>query len=228
MISNADGDWLTMSYVYELQQINVWGRYPSRNIGYLTVGLFDTCDHAKEAMHDFIRQEMERWVHLYGDEKEYYKNCLGYYIRERTVYNHLTLEYVEVIRFRSYTADGELIDYNDINELGQFTGRKPQNIRFKVGDIVEVIQNRRLELAIVGSLPPTEEWVKERTEYCREHYPDRPLELDDTDDSYTVYFIGEGDTHSHPSCTSVFRPSKKIPAGIVKKLKDKLQEMKRM
>lgn len=225
MMSKTKNDTLKVSYVFELQQVKVWGRYPSRNADYFIVGLFDTYNHAKRAMHDFIKQEKERCVHIYGNEKEYYKDCLGYFIREKAVYSHLPQEYEPVLKHSSYTSNGELNDNCDINETGQYIGRQPQNIRFKVGEIVEVLQHRRSELAIVGGLPPTEEWVKERTEYCKKEHPNIFFCLDESDDSYMVYSIGEGNTHSHPLCTSVFYPSRKIPAGIVEKLRKKLQEM---
>ena len=51
-------------------------------------------------------------------------------------------------------VDECLQDYNLCN---QFEGRNREAIRFKIGDIVEVLECRRLYTAIVAALPPTPE-----------------------------------------------------------------------
>ena len=81
---------------------------------------------------------------------------------------------VDCLSIRSFNAQGGLIDQclQDYNLCNQFEGRNPEAIRFKIGDIVEVLDGRRFYTAIVAALPPTPE----------DHFP----VLDAMDDCYLV------------------------------------------
>ncbi len=132
---------------------------------------------------------------------------------------------------RVYSPAGEKIDeclYSQIEPFENFTGRSPENIRFKLGDIVEVMQGGTVELNIVVGLPKTPEKIEEALKYNRDDYLkyreliglDRWNHLDWGDDSYNVVSGDEGymKTHSHPRSIHVFEPRFKIP----KRLKYKL------
>jgi|GEM_PF-4820384 len=97
-------------------------------------------------------------------------------------------------------------------------------IRFWPGDIVEALQGGGCsELGIVDSTPPTTQQY--------EHYAEKAPQwffMDYTDDAYTIYYLGDGDTHGHSECTDVFPPSKPVSKSIEKRLRDKLTEMQKL
>ena len=213
--------------IYEVQQICIDShRYPRRRNRLHRVGLFQTKEGAEEAMHVYIKHEKECCETWGGN---YYADCLGYYIDEVPVYNH----YSEIIedkrpnRCYSYTADGELNDCAVLDELGWYRGRRVKNIRFKEGDIVEIIGFDYSELAIVSALPPSKEVYKQLAKRAKELHPKQSFFMDESDDCYLVYTLGEGDTHEHVLCYNVFRPTRPVPAKIAAKLKQKLEEMKK-
>jgi hypothetical protein len=61
---------------------------------------------------------------------------------------------------------------------------------------------------------------------AKELYPNHPFFMDESDDCFLIYTLGEGDTHQHIVCYKVFHPSKPIPNQIARKLQEKLEEMK--
>lgn len=189
------------------------------------MGCFDTLAHAEEAMRanaDNGKEGCARW----GKVKDYYDGCLGYYISERRVHRRLPEYGDHALQWRSYTADGDLNDRSMVGFDEQFHGRTAEDIRFQIGDIVEVVAHGNAELAIVAGLPPSVEWVREREAYCREHHPERPFRLDDTDDCYMVYPVdGEDGNHDHVPCFNVLRPTRKVPEMIAKKLLERLERM---
>lgn len=207
--------------IYELLQIRIEGRrYPRRRISLQRVGCFDTEEHAKEAMYAYINQ-MKTQYKLWEREKGYYTDCLGYYIFEVPVCNKESSFYWNQPpqKCYSFTADG---DYNDcvaLDEFGWYRGRKTEDIRFKVGDIVEVVDGDFAELAIVGGLPLTAEryhYLEEDEE--EEEHPSRFI--DESDDCYLVYPLsGEEGTHYHPVCYKVFRPTRPLSKGMAERLK---------
>ena len=79
------------------------------------------------------------------------------------------------------------------------------------------------ELAIVSAPPPSKEVYKQLAKRAKEQHPKL---MDESDDCYLVYTLGEGDTHGHVLCYNVFRPTRPVPAKIAAKLKAKLEEMK--
>ena len=64
----------------------------------------------------------------------------------------------------------------------RFLGRPEEKVRFRVGDLVEVLYGNTVALEIVAALPRSPEWVNER----RKTYPD--FHLDSSDDCY--YALG--------------------------------------
>ena len=213
--------------IYEVQQICFESRrYPRRRIRLQRVGLFQTKESAEDAMHAYIKHEKEcceTW------DEDYYADSLGYYIDEVLVHNKYS-EFYENERSQrcySYTADGELNDCAVLDEFGWFRGRKLKDVRFKEGDIVEIMGFDYSELAIVSAPPPTEEVYQRLKKRAQELYPNIPFSMDESDDCYFVYTLGDGDTHEHVLCFNVFRPTRPVPAKIATQLKEKLEEMKK-
>jgi len=199
-------------FVYELQQIRIMGhRYPRRKIRINKIGIYDTRKHAEQALQDYVQQEKRNYS-CWDKAQTYYADCLGYYIVEYRVCASLEQYSKDVPVWRSYTADGELNDCSKTNHSGVFCGRRQEDIRFQVGDMVEIVSNDYVELAIVGALPPTNEWYQERVADCRETYTGRRFRLDFSDDCYLVYpFQAERGYHEHVVCYNVFRPTKPVP-----------------
>ena len=199
-------------FVYELQQIRIMGhRYPRRKIRINKIGIYDTRKHAEQALQDDVQQEKRNYS-CWDKAQTYYADCLGYYIVEYRVCASLEQYSKDVPVWRSYTADGELNDCSKTNHSGVFCGRRQEDIRFQVGDMVEIVSNDYVELAIVGALPPTNEWYQERVADCRETYTGRRFRLDFSDDCYLVYpFQAERGYHEHVVCYNVFRPTKPVP-----------------
>lgn len=199
-------------FVYELQQIRIMGhRYPRRKIRINKIGIYDTRMHAEQALQAYVQQEKRNYS-CWDKAQTYYADCLGYYIVEYRVCASLEQYSKDVPVWCSYTADGELNDCSKTNHSGVFCGRRQEDIRFHVGDMVEIVSNDYVELAIVGALPPTNEWYQERVADCRETYTGRWFRLDFSDDCYLVYpFQAERGYHEHVVCYNVFRPTKPVP-----------------
>jgi len=211
--------------VYELQQISVWGqRYPKRRMHLRRIGLFDSLENAKECMLLYIQDEKAR-CQSWG--QDYSKECLGYLIDSQQILQKKQLDFNYHPLWWSYNADGDTNDHSLANVRGEFCGRPVEDIRFQVGDIVEVVGYDETELAIVGMLPPTPERFEELKQRWREKYNDHPFKMDESDDCYLVYnALGEGDTHQHVECYKVFPPGKKVPESIAQKLKQKIDDLK--
>ena len=208
--------------VYELQQISVWGqRYPKREMHLNRIGLFDSLKNAEESMRLYIQAEKEKYKSWGHDD--YKKECLGYLISCQQVLHRELLDFSYHPKWWSYNADGEANDHSLANVHGDFYGRPIEEIRFQVGDIVEVLGYNCVELAIVGMLPPTPERYEELRQRWLEKHHDGSSLMDESDDCYLVYTIGEGDTHQHIECYKVFPPSKPVSQMIVQKLCDKCQ-----
>ena len=208
--------------IYEVQQIRIGShRYPRRRISLQHVGFFDSKQHAEEAMHTYI-DLLKDQAKQRGKEQDYYADCFGFFIMERLVHNKFSTFYEKDLPCQccSYTADGELNDCVALDEFGWYRGRKNEDIRFKVGDIVEVVDEDFADLAIVGGLPLTTEryrQIKVNGE-CPSHF------LDESDDCYLVYPLwGEEGTHYHPANYKVFRPTKPVTEKMAAELKERLE-----
>lgn len=206
-------------FVYELQQIRIMGhRYPRRKIRINKIGIFDTRKHAEQALQAYVQQEKRNYSR-WDKAQTYYADCLGYYIVEYRVCASLEQYSKDVPVWRSYTADGQLNDRSKTNHSGVFCGRRQEDIRFHVGDMVEIVSNDYVELAIVGALPPTKEWYQERVADCRETYTGRRFRLDFSDDCYLVYpFQAESGYHEHVVCYNVFCPTKPVSKHVLSEL----------
>ena len=206
--------------IYELLQIRIEGhRYPRRRISQQRLGFFDTKEHAEEAMLSTIE---------FQKRNNYYDDRFGFFLLEQFVHNRESSFYwnERPQKCFSFNADGELNDFVALDEMGWYCGRKKEDIRFKVGDIVEAIDGNYSDLGIVGALPLTTDTyhqMEEDPEECEHpsHF------LDESNDCYLVYTLGEVGSHFHPVCYTVFPPTHPVPKKIAAQLKAHLEEMKK-
>lgn len=246
-----------MKTIFELIRIYTSSKahYPLRKTRTYDLGLFSTLAKAETQMHKDVKEcqeyKQERLKDIAedeesrNDEKRFgHDIVLAYKIMEREL-DAKTFEDVQSVR--TYTSDGQPNDECLLDTACErhFKGRTPDQIRFQPGDIVEVIDEWRAELCVVGHAQPTVEdyaryrnrcWedcgndcskpsccgksIDYKEEHCRFHW-------DYSDDGYLTYFLGEGDTHFHPESPMVFRPTKPISKALREKLRTKLEEMKR-
>ena len=208
--------------IYELLQIRIEGhRYPRRRICQQRLGFFDTKEHAEEAMLSTV--EFQKWV-CQERGQNYYDDSFGFFLLEQFVHNRESSFYrnERPQKCFSFNADGDLGDFVALDEMGWYRGRKIEDIRFKVGDIVEVVDGNYADLGIVGALPLTTDKysrLEEDPEECEHpsHF------LDESDDSYLVYTLGETGSHIHPVCYDVFRPTRPVPKNITIRLREILK-----
>lgn len=212
--------------IYELLQIRIEGhRYPRRRIRRQRLGFFDTKEHAEEAMLSTV--EFQKKVCKKRGEN-YYNDCFGFFLLEQFVHNRESSFYrnERPQKCFSFNADGELNDFVALDEMGLYRGRKIEDIRFKIGDIVEVVGGDYADLVIVGALPLTTDkysQLEDDPEECE--HPSRYL--DAQDDCYLVYTLGEVGSHIHPVCYSVFPPTHPVPERIAAQLKANLEELEK-
>lgn len=247
-----------MKTVFELTKITANSKacYPVRKTDTDELGLFSSLYKAQKQMFKEVKEcqeyEQERLKDIAeneefrDDEKRFgHDIVLAYKIIELEL-DAKTFEDVQSVR--TYTADGQPNDecLLDAACKRQFKGRTPEQIRFRPGDIVEVIDEWGAELCVVGHAQPTvEDYASYRQRCWDECLKDcsRPSCLDkDTDykekhcifqwdysdDSYLMHSLGEGDTHFHPESPKVFRPTKPVPKALREKLKAKYEEMLRL
>jgi hypothetical protein len=129
--------------------------------------------------------------------------------------------------FISETLCSELDDPNthEPNEL--YPGRRQDQCRFKVGDIVEVLFGNTVTLGIVYMLPPSPEQIAEIGKDCAKKGITNIAAEDYMEDTYVV--LGGGvdlrkysqydATHEHVYVTNVLPPSLPVPKEWKKRLR---------
>ena len=212
--------------IYELLQIRIEGhRYPRRRIRRQRLGFFNTKEHAEEAILSTI--VFQKKVCKKRCEN-YYNDCFGFFLLEQFVHNRESSFYrnERPKKCFSFNADGELNDFVALDEMGLYRGRKIEDVRFKVGDIVEVVEGDYADLVIVGALPLTTDRYSRLEEDPEER--EHPSHfLDESDDCYLVYTLGEAGSHIHPVCYTVFPPTHPVPERIAAQLKANLEELEK-
>lgn len=140
-------------------------------------------------------------------------NVYAFFIKEIGVDTHQGD--VSFLSIRSYTKETQRNDecLNDYNLCYAFKGRPKEQIRHKIGDIVECLYDNYLFLGIVAALPPTPE----------EYRPN----LSAFDDSYLILpYSNDRDDHFHIPCTHVFTPTQEYDESIIHHLQKALEDRK--
>ena len=119
-----------------------------------------------------------------------------------------------------YDKNGNLVETSPTLSKGGFAyssffGRSKERIRFKEGDIVEVVDRDTVHLAIVGAEGPTVEWfwglyqrsMLERNKFGKGYYG-----ADMSDDCY--YLIDAPGCHAHQHVTTLMAPGLPVPQDI--------------
>ena len=121
---------------------------------------------------------------------------------------------------RSYLPDGSLWDETIASEISdkndgseEFIGRAADKIRFKAGDLVEVINGDRVSLNIVYRSPPTIEEIKNSIRVGCDH----------TDDCFTTISSEDANAYDHPEVVYLFPPRFPVSDELRKKLEGHLQ-----
>lgn len=219
-------------------------RYPSRKTKIHDVGFFSSLERAekqlKQDMKECQKYERERQKNV--ATKEFFRKeeqSVGHDIVLAYRITEYELDRTNIQSDRTYTADGQINDICLLDSMCRrhFKGRTPEQIRFKPGDIVEVIDGWSAELCVVWHAQPTVDDYARYHQRCLEAYKKIcrkqgveynekhcPFQWDCTDDSYTVYLLGEGDTHFHPSSTAVFRPTMPVSKHLQAKFMAKYEE----
>lgn len=241
-----------MKTVFELTRIDTHSkaRYPLRKAQTCDLGLFTTLAKAEKQMHKDVtaceEYEQKRLKNVAEDE-EYRMDekrfghdiVIAYKIAELELDTGLGRNETQSVR--TYTADGQPNDECLLDSAGErhFKGRTPDRIRFRPGDIVEVITDWQAEICVVEHVQPTVEdyennrqyWLKNHKERCQKWGIEcnvlETFHWDYSDDCYVMLSLGEGGTHFHPESTEVFRPTKPVPRSLRVKLKAKFEEVLR-
>ncbi len=197
---------------------------------------------------DCVKRQVEEYEKKDKDER---MEVFCYYIWEYPWGKELYEVERYVFSWRMYDAAGQLIDRNvcagyDLTDgnsdlYSYYRGRSEELVRFKKGDIVEMVWRGQVMLGFVVGVPLSIErcWEmdKRRVESFREMEKERgwKKELSDeeicnmyacdiSDDCYIVLTTSDYVSHSHVSSTDIFKPHFPIPNYMRKKLENNYQK----
>lgn len=194
-------------------------RYPTRRLNNIQCGYFSDLSEAEDGLRAIIKTNQ-----MVAEERRV--QIMGFYLREFFLDQFPKFWQGSLRACRSYYGDGVFnteVAVNDFNgDLIPYLGRKVADIKFKVGDIVECVEGDEFSrLGIVAAVPWTVDDVLTFDEKMRSHV------MDYSDDCYMVYFLGSGDTHSHPLSCNVFAPARTVSLKLIEQLQKKLKEQQR-
>lgn len=198
-----------MNTVFQLEEVCINDkRYPIRKTTRWTLGYHSTLEKAKQDMASSVEIE---------EESKPICDTLCYIITEWEIDSDCGLD---IISIQTYLKDGSFYERNFVDRDKVYRGRPKDKIRFKHGDIVEVLENGYLRLAIVGGEPSS----VERVNYLREraikngHLKEgEDLFMDISDDQYMVYDL-TGGGHSHIESQFVFPHFKHVSKHLRERL----------
>lgn len=195
---NTKGDFL-----YEVNQAIYSGKmknpYPRFELSYYSIAYFKTFEDAEK----YVKENRENVYCSWISQIRYGQKCDYWNYLDRWLYDQ----------------NGELVDYtvavtsdND-DDTPVFLGRSDECQRFKVGDIVEVIDGKYVSLAVLNYAIPSIEW-------CWRIYSKRYDEIgffypcDATDDSAVVIDGASYYEHEHVGALQLLKPRFPIPEDI--------------
>lgn len=180
-----------MNTMIELKAVYDFGENGVRDIYTYTVGYYSSYDYVEKQIDVFCKQEDEYVNGFYG--RSYVMFLTDEYVLDTIKEDNN--DYSSFVCTRQYKyINGKVVlihetpkDYKGSDENDAYA--------YKPGDIIEYLNGNMVgsigtSVSIIGYAPATVEEME------KHHWV-----LDDTDDSYLVYDLGEGDTHDHiPSC----------------------------
>jgi len=201
--------------IFELTQISYLDyekpRYPKFNVHRLKVGYYSSLANAEQAMTELASKDR--------------KSIFGFLVNE---YPLDICAWGFAKSRRNYLSDGSLWDESLVSEIEtdgkfeSFYGRPPEKMRFKIGDLVEVLYGDSVHLEIIGDLPCT-------PEKCNKMYQRSEVKelgtilLDHSDDSY--YTLDQKGEHGHPRAATLFPARLKISSQISSKFNNHLSNL---
>lgn len=176
-------------------------RYPVFKVYWLQLHVASSLSLAEEFLRTYARDPRNR------------EDVYAFYIREVPV--DVPAPGVHCLSERVYGPDGQLIDFRDFSSVdeapGVFEGRSPERIRFKQGDIVEVLGGDEVELAYVAGGPVS-------CEEATRINSGAIITLDVTDDSYMVFLGPTFSFHQHIDALHVFPAHLKVPGPMLRRI----------
>ena len=194
----------TVFDIWLIQDRCGWRRphYPAYKVEYLKVGSATSFGSAEEVKMKIIAEDS-------------ISNIRGFRINEVPL-DCFCLER-ECLRSYLYDSDGTRIDERLFpammvdGDYGIYPGRKPEETRFKEGDIVEVCCWDEMRLGVVVGLPVSFERA------LQINSNPKGFHLDYTDDSYVIiYDCSSG--HDHVDALDLFKPKFKMHPAVEKRL----------
>ena len=117
-----------------------------------------------------------------------------------------------------YSREGKLLDRRTIPaEVGLFEGRTEEDLRFKKGDLCEVLDGERIYLGFVVEVPPTVEDASQHN--ARSSFP-----MDSTDDCYGVQTDAHYYSLTYVDSLKIFKPQYKISPRTESRLRNAYQD----
>ena len=175
----------------------------------LSLGAYTTLEKAEKAMQKVVKS--------WGMESDTF--C--YIIIERKLNPKPQEE--DMVGVRTYLPDGSWYEENMVGRDGVFRGRPKERIRFKIGDVVEVLYGGAVELAIIGNTPPSLEFAEQMRKRRLGNGVTDEFFMDKFDDSYTIYDTHPGG-HTHVESQFVFPTRKPVSEKLVQKLKEQMEK----
>ena len=194
----------TVFDIWMIQDRCTWRKphYPIYKIDDWKMGSATTLEKAEALMKEMIEKEPVSGIHSFHikevplDRPCIGRNCLASYL---------------------YDNKGHHIDERTFSTImedeGVYPGRKPEQMRFNIGDIVEVNWGDEMHLGVVVGLPVSYE--RARLINSDPH----GLHLDDSDDSYIVIYDNCGG-HDHVDTLALFKPMYKMHPAVEKRFRD--------
>lgn len=125
----------------------------------------------------------------------------------------------DCIREYLYGANGEMLEHTVCSSLmadlgteyGSYLGKPKSQLRFKKGDIVEVMEDDTVRIAIISHDPIDTEWCYDLYRRVRKDTKHRRYMLDYSDDQVAVVDGPEYGNHSHIRLCDIMTPRFPVP-----------------
>ena len=172
-----------------------WRRphYPSYEVNTRKVGSAFSLEGAERIVRETVRAEAhERRSPFYR------RGLLSLHVREMRV-GHYVQEWQTESEY-IYDSRGTRLDSRTIPYDGDqpFEGRSAAELRFRAGDLCEVLDGDRVYLGFVVETPPSREWAQQSNAGM--------FHLEAGDDSYVVLTSGDYRDHDHVDSMRIFPP----------------------